>query len=196
MIRRDRRLASSQQHARADKKKNREYSRAANAAMTFTMSLHVLIPQLFAFLAVTSGGFQSDAAIPLRVHGTRARNFTMGEKGEAWPNVATCNLRFLFLRNAGNIHSIGIALLSQNTGIDYTPTSTDRDSVKQLAYLKRRAASNCKGLFLRMVTVPRLRRYHRLKPVVMLQIQSETGSRQVATIGPRQSPLSPIPDAS
>ena len=75
------------------------------------------------------------------------------------------------LRNAGNIHSIGIALLSQNTGIDYTPTSTDRDSVKQLAYLKRRAESNCKGLFLDMVTVPRLWRYHRLKPVVMLQIQ-------------------------
>jgi hypothetical protein len=39
------------------------------------------------------------------------------------------------LRNAGNIHSIGIALF-QNTEIDYTPTSTDRDSVKQLAHLK------------------------------------------------------------
>jgi hypothetical protein len=100
------------------------------------------------------------------------------------------------LRNAGNIHSIGTALLSQNTEIDYTPTSTDRDSVKQRAYLKRRAASTRKGLFLDMVTVPRLRRYHSLKPVVMLQIQSETGSRQVATIGPRQSSLSPIPDAS
>jgi len=50
--------------------------------MTFTMSLHVLIPQLFAFLAVTSGGFQSDTAIPLRVHGTRAKNSTMGEKSE------------------------------------------------------------------------------------------------------------------
>lgn len=100
------------------------------------------------------------------------------------------------LRNAGNIHSIGIALLSQNTEIDYTPTSTHRDSVKQLAYLKRRAESNCKGLFLDMVTVPRLRRYHSLKPVVMLQIQSETGRRQVATIGPSQPALSPIPDAS
>jgi hypothetical protein len=100
------------------------------------------------------------------------------------------------LRNAGHIHSIGIALLSQNTEIDYTPTSTHRDSVKQLAYLKRRAESNCKGLFLDMVTVPRLRRYHSLKPVVMLQIQAETGSRQVATIGPSQPALSPIPDAS
>ena len=102
----------------------------------------------------------------------------------------------LSLRNAGNIHSIGIALLGQNTGIDYTPTSTDRDSVKQLAYLKRREESNCKGLFLAIVTVPRLRRYHRLKPVVMLQIQSETERRQVATIGPSQLALSPIPDAS
>jgi hypothetical protein len=99
------------------------------------------------------------------------------------------------LRNAGNIHSIGIALF-QNTEIDYTPTSTHRDSVKQLAYLKRWAESNCKGLFLDMVTVPRLRRYHSLKPVVMLQIQAETGSRQVATIGPSQPALSPIPDAS
>src|ERR1039457_5453093 len=45
VIRRARRLASSQQHARADEKQNSEYSRAANAAMTFTMSSHVLIPQ-------------------------------------------------------------------------------------------------------------------------------------------------------
>jgi hypothetical protein len=49
-------LARSQQCTRADENKNGKDSRAANAAISFTMSWHVLVPRLV-FSLVASGGF-------------------------------------------------------------------------------------------------------------------------------------------
>ena len=77
-----------------------------------------------------------------------------------------------FNRSTRSLVKWGFRNNYQGAGVmerQFTATTRLETSVKQFAYLKRRAAGNCKGSFLDMVTVPRLRRCHSLKPVVMLQ---------------------------
>jgi hypothetical protein len=117
-------LARSQQRAHTDKKQNDRYSHAANAAMTFTMSWHVLIP--IVFLTVVQMTLNPTLLVRSGAPESRAKNSTLSRtSGE--------EVRGLPYASGKQAVDSDSASLRTATGINYTLGSPGRDSVKQFA---------------------------------------------------------------